>query len=276
MHPLSLEKYHPITSRCFINAPLERLNDDLLQLFLAHRLQPEIGLEGDFLWTAPRSFYADLAATLQSHGLGCTLHAPFHDLTPGGFDRRFVRLTREKLSLAFTLLPLFRPQSIVCHLGFEPYKHGHDLERWLDVSTATWSPLLPIAAEANVRVMFENTYEPDPAIHKALLERLQPFTPGFCLDTGHVLAFSHSPWQRWISEMQPWLGQVHLHDNDGSSDAHQALGTGHFDFTGFFHAVNGGSTKLLCTLEQRTEADLTASLEFLHHQDTTFLSPPSS
>ncbi len=253
--------YEAITGRCFVNAPFARLQRDLLDLFLRHGLQPEIGLEGGWFWEIGQDEMQHVADRLQAAGLGCTLHAPFHDLVPGGFDPRMVALTRKKLQQAFALLPLFRPVSIVCHLGYEEIRHANDPERWLAVSLETWQPLLEQAAAHGVRVMFENTYEPGPAMPALLLERLHHAAAGFCLDVGHVLAFSRTPWQEWLERMAPWLGQLHLHDNDGEKDLHLAPGQGIFPFADLFQALKRQSIRPIVTLEPHREEDLLTSVE---------------
>lgn len=252
-----------ITDNCFVNAPFERLEKDLLALFISHRIRPEIGLEGDFLWDTPKRDFLAIAGQLQKHNLRCTLHAPFHDLVPGGFDRQMVNKSREKLKTAFSLIPIFNPVSIVCHLGFEDNKHLSDIDRWLEVSHATWSELIPIAAENETMVMFENTYESSPAIHKLLLSTLckDYENIGFCLDTGHTMAFAGTGWQPWFEELSPWLGHLHLHDNDGSSDQHLAVGSGNFEFTALFKQLRQKKIKPIITLEPHSEEDLWLSLK---------------
>ncbi|WP_028582914.1 sugar phosphate isomerase/epimerase family protein [Desulfogranum mediterraneum] len=270
--PPCLERFRAITAHCFITTPYPRLHDDLHRLLLPQRLQPEIGLEGNALWHEPGARFEEAARLLHGCGLAATIHAPFQDLTPGGFDERILDLSREKLRRAFALLPLFRPRSIVCHLGYNHQRHRHNLERWLSVSTETWKGLLPLAQAAGVKVMFENTYERDPSIHRALFARLEEFSPGFCLDVGHVLAFSSTPWQQWLAELGPWLGQLHLHDNDGSSDAHGPIGSGCFDFQGLLQRLAQDGRRLLSTLEQRSVQDTLSSLAALERFDTAALS----
>jgi len=53
--------YKHITSRCFINFPFRRLQQEL-DFVLSHRIQPEIGLEGDTLYTATDAEYREVAA----------------------------------------------------------------------------------------------------------------------------------------------------------------------------------------------------------------------
>jgi len=253
--------FSALTEHCFINAPFERLQKDLLDLFLKHRFHPEIGLEGNCLWEQEAEAFAGIAAAFQNRKLSCTLHAPFHDLVPGGFDEKIVALSREKLARAFALLKVFKPKSIVCHLGFEHNKHGSQVERWLETSVATWTPLVDTAEAAGTRVMFENTYETDPSIHRLLLSELDSKNTGFCLDTGHLMAFAGTGWQPWLDQLSPWLGQLHLHDNDGREDKHIAVGAGIFDFQSLFNHLRQEERSPLVTLEPHNEEDLWLSLE---------------
>jgi sugar phosphate isomerase/epimerase len=256
--------YRDIISRCFINAPFEQLTQgELLKLFLDNSFQPEIGLEGSCLWDLSPDQFSPIARAFQDKGLACTLHAPFFDLAPGGFDRRVVEITREKLSRAFDLLPVFRPKSIVCHLGFEENKHRNKLRQWLDTALATWQPLLQKAREHDTLVMFENTYEIRPDVHLTLFEHLQSPNLGFCLDTGHLTAFARTGWQPWLDKLFPWLGQLHLHDNDGAGDHHLALGLGTFDFDRLFSFLDQKNIQPVLTLEPHSEKDLWKSLSYI-------------
>ncbi|MFP7756113.1 sugar phosphate isomerase/epimerase family protein [Thermodesulfobacteriota bacterium B35] len=251
----------PVTGRCFVNAPFERLSHDLLDLFLSHRLQPEIGLDGDCLWQCSDTDFNRVAHCLREKKLACTLHAPFTDLAPGGGEVRIVDLSRQKLGRAFALIRIFRPRSIVCHLGFEAHKHAARFDQWLQRSLTTWNELIPVAERAGTRVMFENTYEKDPSVHRRLLESLDSRSTGFCLDVGHLLAFAGTGWQQWLDELGPWLGQLHLHDNDGSGDAHLAIGRGTFDFQGLFTYLHQHGHRPLMTLEPHSEEDLRQSID---------------
>ncbi len=258
-------QYKRVTDQCYINAPFDQLRDgNLIDLFITHRLQPEIGLEGNGLWELEIDDFKKIAAIFQENELNCTLHAPFFDLSPGGFDNRVVAVTREKLGRAFDLLQVFEPASIVCHLGFEENKHRGKLDAWLATALATWRPLLEKAEQSNTLVMFENTYEISPDIHKILFEQLAADHLGFCLDTGHLTAFAHTSWQPWLAELGPWLGQLHLHDNDGAGDHHLALGQGVFDFQELFDSLNSSETSPpLLTLEPHSREDLWLSLEYI-------------
>lgn len=252
-----------ITRRFFVNAPWQMLKTEYLDLFLEHQLQPEIGLEGTCLYDEDPAEFRRVAAILQKHNLACTLHAPFFDLAPGALDPRILAASREKLQRAFELLPIFRPRSIVCHLQFEENKQGYKLQAWTAAALATWKQLLHTATAHKIPIMLENTYETSPATHQAILSQLNSPYARFCLDTGHLLTFAHSPWQQWLPALSPWLGQLHLHDNNGESDQHLAPGKGQFDFIGLFTFLRASNLHPLITLEPHSREDLWQALAYL-------------
>ena len=260
----SITHYASITRKCFINAPFEQLEHGLLDTFLRNELQPEIGLEGECLWTRGDEAFVEVANNLQEKGLSCTLHAPFFDLMPGALDSRILDVTRQKLRRAFSLIKVFSPESIVCHLGYDEEKHSYKWDDWLRISVETWSEFLEVASASGTRVMFENTYEKLPEVHYHLFNELPGENFGFCLDVGHLMAYAGSTWQIWLDKLQPWLGQIHLHDNRGSRDDHIAIGQGQFDFQELFTHLRENNLSPLITLEPHSEDDLWKSLEAIH------------
>jgi len=252
-----------LTRRCFVNAPWQALKNGYLDLFLTHGIQPEIGLEGTCLYDEDPAEFRRVAALLRRHDLACTLHAPFFDLAPGALDPHILAASRDKLRRAFELLEVFRPRSIVCHLQFEENKQGYKMAAWKASALATWQQLLQTAASFNVPIMLENTYEKSAAAHTTILTGLNSPYAGFCLDVGHLLSFARSPWQDWLPTLSPWLGQLHLHDNDGNSDQHLAPGQGTFDFPGLFQFLRHHNLHPLITLEPHSQEDLWQAFAYL-------------
>ena len=256
----SPQSYPHIAARCFVNVPFARLKTDLLRIVLDNRIRPEIGLTDNVLHDEPATEFIRIATLLKGEGLACTLHAPFHDLIPGALDPGILAASRAKLQKAFELIPIFAPRAIVCHLNFEPDKHGGAKEeRWFAQSLATWQGLLAIAQAHDTPMMLENTYEKSPAQLKRMLMALDSPLARFCLDVGHVTAFARNSWRDWLPELVPWLGQLHLHDNDGATDSHLAVGEGIFDFEALFAYLHAQGLAPLVTLEPHREAGMATS-----------------
>jgi sugar phosphate isomerase/epimerase len=252
-----------LPERCFINAPFSQLTEGLLDIFIEHGLQPEIGLEDNVLYSQTPADFRSIAHKLQENGLRCTLHAPFFDLAPGALDSTILSATRAKLKRAFELIPIFRPQAIICHLNFEENKHGYKQKDWFAVAYETWCELLSIAQAHDTILAFENTYELAPTQHNNMLESLNSPAAGFCLDVGHLTAFAKSSWQEWLPTMNPWLRHLHLHDNAGDLDSHLAIGRGTFDFAALFAYLSLNNLAPLITLEPHSEDDLWATIKAL-------------
>ena len=234
-----------LKKKIFVHAPFTRLRDNLSQ-YLSQGIQPEIGLEGTVLYDTPQADFVMVAQALREAALACTLHAPFFELYPGSLDPRIREVSRAKLRLAFDLIALFQPKSVVCHLGFEDNKHGYKKEAWFKYSLEAWQEFTSLAQAGGTLLCLENTYETSPQQLKEMLTALDSPQARFCFDVGHVMAFAKNRWQDWLPELLPFLGQLHLHDNLGDKDLHLAVGQGAFDFAGLFsYLAEQGSTPLL-------------------------------
>lgn len=246
-----------------INIPFALLKNKYLPLVLKNRINPEIGLDSRALDEFSRAQFAEIARILRQEDLSVTLHAPFMDLAPGSPDRLMRAATIKRLQQAFELLPVFEPLSIVCHTGFESRHYQNQVDSWLEASIESWRPLINLAQSAGNKIMLENVYEGKPDIHLALFSKLDSPHIGFCFDIGHWHVFGQTDIGDWLQKLQPYLGQLHLHDNLGKTDTHLALGSGNIDFSSLFPFLKGSSPRPIVTLEPHREEDVSASLETL-------------
>ena len=247
-----------------VNIPFHMLYDSHLDLFLQNGLNPEIGLDGNTLERFALADFADIAARLQERNLTVTLHAPFLDLSPGSPDPAVRDLTCRRFEQMLRLVPLFKPQTVVCHAGYDWQRYSQLKDVWLENSLKTWSWLSARIRDAGAQLMLENVYEKGPEEMQPLFESLGKQRVGFCLDTGHQAVFSRCPLEHWLAYLGPYLGQLHLHDNGGQNDDHLALGRGEIDFTAFFrHLKTIKKEPPVITLEPHRERDFWPSLEYL-------------
>jgi len=246
-----------------VNIPFGFLVEEYLERFLSEGLNPEIGLDAVSLERYPKSVFQGVARTFQKARRRITLHAPFQDLLPGALDEFIRNASRHRLHQAFRFLPVFRPESIICHPGYESRHYQHDRKEWLRSSTATWKEFTRIAADHGVQVMLENVYETDPHLFLDLLDKVKAPNLGVCLDVGHLAAFGGGDFPLWLETLGPVIGQLHLHDNHGDDDEHLALGAGDIPLTHILNYLAGLGPPPLITLEPHQEGSLQPSLEHL-------------
>jgi sugar phosphate isomerase/epimerase len=264
---LNSEKSDPkrrIMDAVQIHVPFAMLFESHLELFLQNRINPEIALSADALERFSLTDFRNVAAQLHEHGLSVTLHAPFMDLSPGSPDPAVRALTRHRFEQMLELVPIFKPKTVVCHAGYDRKRYWPMRDAWIENSLEVWSWFGAGILNAGGRLMLENVYEHSPEDIRMLFEKLENQSVGFCLDTGHQAVFSTTSLEVWIESLHPYLGQLHLHDNQGSQDDHLALGQGKIDFQPIFnHLKNRRNEPPVITLEPHRESDLWLSIEYL-------------
>ena len=267
-------RYGRLLERVQVNAPYRQLVDKYLQLFLRYGINPEIGFDALSLETASQEAMAEMARLMEEQGRTITFHGPFMDLATGGLDERIREVTVWRLQRTMELVPVFRPQSVVFHAGYDERRyHAHRAE-WLSGSVATWEPLIQQAEEMGVMIHLENVYEQTPEMILALIKEMDSEHLGFCLDMGHMNVFGEVALSEWLDALGPHLKEVHLHDNNGDSDSHGPIGSGTAPFQELFQYLHDQEKRPVITLEPHEEATLWASLKNLeklwpwHEEDT--------
>lgn len=253
-----------LTERVQVNIPFTMLYESYLDRFIEHRLNPEIGFDAEALDRYSLSDFGRIAKTLHNAGLSITLHGPFVDLSPGSPDPKISRVTRSRFEQVLRLVPLFRPKTVVFHIGYDKKRYYFIRDIWIEKSLEMWSWFAERVQNEGASLMLENVYEHGPDDVRVLFETLGRQRVGFCLDTGHQAVFSRVSLDAWVDSLEPFIGQLHLHDNSGNQDDHLALGMGTIDFQGLFRRLNPiRDNPPFITLEPHTEEDLWPSLEYL-------------
>lgn len=234
-----------------------------LEFILATQMNVEIGFEAEELDKVSRSEAQAVAGQLQEKGCRISLHAPFWDLNPGSLDPLIRQVSRLRIHQFLDLLSIFEPLQVVCHTGFDPRHHRGHQQFWLEHSVRFWAPMVVRAEAARVPLALENVWEYGPDSHRKLFETLDSPYFGFCLDVGHQHSFSGTPLSVWLDVLADYLMEIHLHDNDGSHDAHLPVGHGSIDFNLLFGFLGSGGKVPLLTVEPHCEEHLPKTLEAL-------------
>lgn len=160
-----------------------------------------------------------------SFNLRYTVHAPTTDINIASIREPIrhasVRLIGEVCGKAAEI----GATCVVVHPGFSPWMEMFD--RSYKVLRHSLRDLAAVQDEHGVPIAIENmgSWQVCHFRDPALLPVLEEEGLSFCLDVGH--AHINGALMEFLSSMRP--AHVHLHDNDGSADAHMALGRGTID-----------------------------------------------
>ncbi|MDR2018037.1 MAG: sugar phosphate isomerase/epimerase [Syntrophobacterales bacterium] len=249
----------------FINIPYRKVRQNFKRV-LSLGIGMEIYLENHLLEELVASEVRELRSNIEGNGLECTVHAPFMDLSPGGYDREVRRITREKLKKTVEIAALLRAKAVVCHPGYDKWRFNRNDKLWLDRSIETWTEVLR-EAEGGLMVLVENIFEEQPSTLIELFDHFREENLWFCFDSGHFNLFSTVSLDGWLTPLKGHIREMHLHDNHGGWDEHLPVGAGTFPFRELKAFLRGWSSDIMFTSEvhgeDRAEEGIKKLKEFL-------------
>jgi sugar phosphate isomerase/epimerase len=242
-----------------VHIPYPKLKD-FFEMIRLRRYDLEINFSAAVLDQIEREDLEKLK-TLLDWGPALTLHAPFMDMNPGAVDPMIRSVTQMRFRQLLNVATILRPRAAVFHAAYDRWRYGGRKDVWLGNSIDTWQKVMEAASPLGMRVAVENVFDEEPEALQMLIEKIAHPDFGFCFDTGHFNIFSTVPLEDWFGCLGKHLIEVHLHDNDGTADAHQALGQGCVDFERFFGLMREHAPVPVYTIEAHAKEDIETSLE---------------
>ena len=147
------------------------------------------------------------------------LHGPFNELFPCAIDPEARNLAARRYRQAIALARDYGADKVVIHAGFNPWLYYPVWFR--EQSAVFWREFL--AEEPGVEIVLENVLEQEPEWMTDILRAVDSPRLRLCLDVGHVNAYSPVDAAQWLRRCAPWISHFHLHNNNGTRDAHDPL-----------------------------------------------------
>ena len=151
------------------------------------------------------------------------LHAPFNELFPCAIDPKARELARCRYRQAIALAQSYGARKVVIHGGYTPMMY---FACWYtEQSIVLWRDFVKEIPE-NITVCLENVLEEEPGMIRDIVRAVDDPRLRLCLDVGHVNAYSGISCRQWLEQLSEDISHFHIHNNDGSRDAHGALTEG--------------------------------------------------
>lgn len=255
-----------VIKKAFVSCPFDMLMDRYLGRLLEAGINPEIGLNREVLDRFSISDFVKVGDIFRQHGVRCTLHGPFTDISPGAIDSEIRSASLRRMRQSIDVAAILHARSIVFHSGYDYRQYLDAEEPWLENIIDSLRGLSEYAASADTCIMLENVFEPDPGFHEKIFAAVDSPSLKFCLDLGHLKVFSpDSTLDMWLSTVGNRLGELHLHDNHGREDDHLPIGEGICDFDSLFSWLEREGKCPVFTLEAHDEQAVFPSIEGLGH-----------
>ena len=178
------------------------------------------------------------------------LHAPYNELFPCAIDKKARALAAERYRQATDLATRYGSRKVIIHGGYNPRIY---FPVWyVKQSVLFWQDFL--RSDPGVEIVLENVLEDDPRWLLDIVAGVDDPRLRLCLDIGHVNAYSSVPLTDWLVLWAPYLSHLHIHNNDGSRDAHNALNEGTIPIKELLLQAQHLCPDATCTLELMNDA----------------------
>lgn len=174
------------------------------------------------------------------------LHAPFNELFPCAIDPKARQLAACRFRQAVERAQTYGAEKVIIHGGYNPMMY---FPVWyVEQSIPFWKAFLRELPDG-ITICLENVLEEVPELLLDVVKRVADPRLRLCLDIGHVNAYSKVPVLDWLEISAPYISHFHIHNNDGSRDAHAALYEGSLPMREFLKRMDCLCPDATVTLE---------------------------
>ena len=194
-----------------------------------------------------------------------TFHAPFNELTPAAIDPLIYDITKKRYNQAFDIMQSYGINKMIAHSGYMP--HVYYEEWFVPKSIGFWRDFLA-DKPGDFELCIENVLESTPGMLIKIAKEVDDKRLKLCFDAAHAAIMGPEiSALEWAEQMMPYLGHVHLHNNFGEFDTHNALGDGNIDLAPLIRLIAQKAPKVTFAIES---IDAASSISWLKEQFSIF------
>ena len=191
-----------------------------------------------------------------------SIHGPFCGLSTGVHDWKIREVTMFRFKEALEQARELGVHDIVIHYNYA-YKVT-PVSIWRQYTIPFYKEFAK-ELDGSVRIHIENCLEPDPElIAETIFEVDSPYLDA-CIDVGHVNANTRTTVEDWCKVLKDKVGYVHLHNNHGEVDEHNALDNGTLDMDKTCRLLEDVNPEMVWCIETMTGQERSVEWMKEHH-----------
>lgn len=202
---------------------------------------------------------------VNSYNFKTSVHAPLSDINLASSNSAIRKASVEEIKNSMDLAIKIDASVVVVHPGHIAFLARKFNEHIMDKSLDSLRECSVYADELGIKMCVENMPDMEGMICKDLdeLDRIiQEIGASMTLDVGHAHNMKIS-----VQEMLKYdnIGHIHLSDNDGSFDNHDAIGSESIDFKSLFEGLNRIKFDGVCIIEVKAQDEILKSLDYINN-----------
>lgn len=194
-----------------------------------------------------------------------TMHGAFFDVIPFSMDGRIREISQLRIEQSIEAARRIGVKAIVFHTNYNPFLNSESyFNSWIEINIKYWSGVLEKYPDINIYL--ENMFDTSPDIMVRLSESLCKYhNYGMCFDYAHASLSKVEP-EVWARKLSKYIKHVHINDNDGVSDLHQAWGDGCINREVFYDCCSKYFNDATVLIEISKMEDKIKTLEILEKE----------
>lgn len=200
---------------------------------------------------------------LNSYNFKTSVHAPLSDLNIASLNETIRKASIKEVKESMDLASKIGSDVVVVHPGQMAFLTRKFKTQIMEKVLMSLDECSKYAEEHELKICVENMPDMECMICKDL-EELHELTlkidSSITLDVGHAHNMGYS-----VPKMLKYdnIGHIHLSDNDGSFDNHDAIGSKNIDFKTLFNELKGINFDGVCVIEVKKRDEVLKSLDYI-------------
>ncbi|MEN8152951.1 MAG: sugar phosphate isomerase/epimerase family protein [Acidobacteriota bacterium] len=227
--------------------------------FLDLKIDPEIYIDSETLNRITPAILLEMKEILSKFRCN-TIHAPFLDISTGGYDKEIRDLSLKKLKKIIGLAQEWNSKIVVVHYNYDRMYYREYLDLWLNNAASFFRELSDY--DAPPLIALENINDPTPFVALKLEEMINRKNIIHCFDFGHHNVFGEISFSEWLFYLRSGRHvHLHFHDNIGNNDDHLPVGEGNIRWDIVKDLLPDMKINFSVTLEPHSEKDMMKTLK---------------
>jgi sugar phosphate isomerase/epimerase len=203
---------------------------------------------------------------VDSFNIKISVHSPLSDVNIASYNEAMRRSSVSQIKNSIDIAASIEPGIVVVHPGHIPILGNKFEDKILENSIASLDECSKYATDNGVMLCIENMPDIEGLLGKdinQLDEIVNDLDAHITLDVGHANNMRFT-----VKEMleSPRIKHIHLSDNDGSFDNHNAIGSESIDFKSLFNELKRIGYDGILVVEVKDPEAVSESLNFLKNE----------
>ena len=200
---------------------------------------------------------------VNSYSIKTSIHTPLSDVNIASLNESIRKASVEEVIKSINLASKVGSEALVVHPGHMAFLARKFQEKIRENSLISLKECSRFAEERGIKLCVENMPDMEGMICKdldELNELVQEIGALMTIDVGHAHNVGIS-----IDEILKYdnIGHIHLSDNDGSFDNHNAVGSKDIDFKSLFEGLNKKKFDGILVVEVTNRDEILESLDYI-------------